>query len=157
MHNILIALLALTTPSAFADSKVIPGSMCRPTTSTYASSFAINSSGMAYNTSSASDIYVQCPFLDDGPTSTDSVTLYTVDYNSSYAVECTLYSRTLSSMGTYDYSSDASVGSSSTVQTLSMTSVSSTHGTHYEYLYCKIPRASGSNYSGTVAYRTNES
>ena len=139
MLRLVLLLNALWSGAALADAKTLPASACQATTSSYASSFAI-SNGRAQNTSSSSTISIDCPVIDDTTGGIASAYVYAYDGSSSAAVECTMYSRYLSSSSSYATGTGASAGTGN--YRITIGAVSSTNGTHFQHLYCRLPASS---------------
>ncbi len=145
------ALFAMISLPAFAaNSKTYPGLACQPETTSYSKAL-VYGSGAIYNSSSAS-VYVDCPVIDDGGDSNDSVEVYFYNQTST-SISCYFYARELYDGSVHD-SDSASAGTGYT--NLSLSSVDVNHGEHYEFIRCKLPAATSSGYAYLLGYTHEE-
>lgn len=148
----IVALLVFVLSAEAVDSKTLPGSSCQPASSTYASSLAITK-GAIYNTSISASIKVVCPIIDDTSGDLDYTYMYVYDGHGTSAIECTLYSRDITSTTLFDSDSESSAGTGS--QTLTFLNVGGTDGDYYQYIECTLP-AKGTTYSYIYGYYAHE-
>jgi hypothetical protein len=148
--------LGLTPPAFAADGKIYAAAECVDASS---SGNARYSYGRAYNTSTLSNLYMECPVVKEtvADTSLQDGHFYVKDMHYLANISCTLATQSATSTGPWGwYTTRSSTGTSTSPQKLSYSSQPMYANSGYTVFKCTVPPRYNGNPSYLVSYRVDE-